>query len=74
MAGKAGLARMERLGFGAIEPAAGAAAFGAALRSLNGGGAASAPQLTGSVFLWDRCALAFVCRAAPGTLRGCVQH
>lgn len=53
MAAGAGLARMERLGFGAIPPAAGAAALGSVLRSLHG--SATAAQLTGSVFLWDRC-------------------
>jgi hypothetical protein len=53
MAAGAGLARMERLGFGAVPPAAGATALGGALRQLHGGGAAA--QLTGSVFLWDRC-------------------
>lgn len=53
MAAGAGLARMERLGFGAIPPAAGAAALGAVLRSLHSGDGAAA-QLTGSVFLWDR--------------------
>ena len=52
MAAKAGVARMERLGFGAVAPAAGAAVMGALLRSL---GRPRAPaQLTGSVFLWDR--------------------
>jgi hypothetical protein len=53
MAAGAGLARMERLGFGAIPPAAGAAALGGVLRQLHAGGAAA--QLTGSMFLWDRC-------------------
>ena len=53
MAAKAGVARMERLGFGAVEPAAGAAVLGALLRSL--GGLRAPAQLTGSVFFWDRC-------------------
>ncbi len=52
MAAKAGVARMERLGFGAVEPGAGAVVLGALLRSL--GGPKAPAQLTGSVFLWDR--------------------
>ena len=53
MASKAGIARMERLGFGSIQAEAGAAVLGALLRSLSGSRIA-VPQLTGSVFLWDR--------------------
>ena len=53
MAAAAGIARMERLGFGAISPAGGAAALGAVLRLLHSAANAT-PQLTGAVFLWDR--------------------
>jgi hypothetical protein len=52
MAAHAGLERMERLGFGAIQPAQGAAALGAMLRALHG--AAAPPQLLASVFFWER--------------------
>ncbi len=52
MAAKAGLERMERLGYGAIAPAAGMAALCALLGSA--GGASTVPQLMGSVFQWAR--------------------
>lgn len=55
MAAAAGIARMERLGFGAIPAAAGILAISAVLRALTGG--APVPQLTGSVFFWDRWGL-----------------
>lgn len=52
MAARAGLQRMERLGFGAIEPAAGMMALTRLLASI---GQPHLPaQLLGSVFLWDR--------------------
>ena len=56
MAAKAGIERLERLGFGGIRPEAGAAALGALLRSLGGNGGVAVPQLMGSVFYWDRSA------------------
>ena len=48
MAAKAGIERMARLGFGAIEPQAGMAAISSILAGQ------PAPQLLGSVFFWDR--------------------
>jgi len=52
MAAHAGLERMERLGFGAIQPEQGAAAIGSMLRML--GSPRARPQLLASVFFWDR--------------------
>lgn len=52
MAAAAGIARMERLGFGAVPAAAGALAIGAVLRAVAAG--VAPPQITGSVFFWDR--------------------
>ena len=52
MAASAGLERLERLGFGAIPPAQGAAVLGEMLRAL--GAATAQPQLLASVFFWDR--------------------
>ena len=54
MAAKAGLERMARLGFGAVQPTAGMSALGCLLRSL--GAAGCGAQLLASCFLWDRCA------------------
>ncbi len=53
MAAAAGIERMARLGFGAIQPGAGMAAMGALLRSLQGHGPAPA-HVMGSAFFWDR--------------------
>ena len=52
MAAEAGIERMARLGFGAIEPHAGMAAIG---KILAGSGSSLPPQLLGSIFFWDRC-------------------
>lgn len=52
MAEKAGIERMERQGFGALQPAAGVAAMAKMLAGLTT--AAMEPQLLSSVFLWDR--------------------
>ena len=51
MAAKAGVERMARLGFGAVEPCAGMAAIGTILAGL---GSHTAPQLLASVFYWER--------------------
>ena len=51
MAAKAGVERMARLGFGAIQPQAGMAAISEIL------GSPSSSQLLGSVFFWDRFVL-----------------
>lgn len=54
MAAKAGVERMARLGFGAIEPAAGMAAISAVVAA----GPSSMPaQLLASIFFWDRLML-----------------
>jgi acyl carrier protein len=59
MAEKAGIARMERLGFGALQPAAGMAALGSALAGLCRSAAAQTPpRLLASVILWDRLGVA----------------
>lgn len=50
MAARAGIERMERLGFGGIQPLAGMSALSAILA------APQAPQTMGSVFFWDRYA------------------
>lgn len=52
MAEKTGIERMERQGFGALQPAAGVAAMAQMLAGL--ATAATKPQLLSSVFLWDR--------------------
>ena len=56
MAAKAGIERMERMGFGALEPGAGMAALGSLLGSLR---AARCPpgSLIASVILWERCVI-----------------
>ena len=51
MAAKAGVERMARLGFGAVDPYAGMAAIGSILAGL---GSETVPQLLASVFYWDR--------------------
>ncbi|KAK9866522.1 hypothetical protein WJX84_008502 [Apatococcus fuscideae] len=53
MAAAAGIERMARLGFGAIQPNTGMAALGSLLRSLQGS-CPAAPQVMGSAFFWDR--------------------
>ncbi|BDA51455.1 probable oleandomycin polyketide synthase, modules 5 and 6 [Coccomyxa sp. Obi] len=53
MAAKAGIERMERMGFGALEPGAGMAALGSLLGSLRAA-RCTPPSLTASVILWDR--------------------
>ena len=53
MAAKAGLERMARLGYGAVQPEAGMAALGCLLG--HAGSPACGPQLLGSCFHWDRC-------------------
>ncbi len=53
MAEKADIERMERQGFGTLQPAAGVAAMARMLSGL--ATAAIGPQLLSSVFLWDRC-------------------
>lgn len=53
----AGLERMERLGFGAIQPDAGMAALSSWLGALDGRAGVAAdlqPTLVGAVFFWDR--------------------
>ena len=58
MAAHAGLERMERLGFGAVRPAAGMALVRSLLGALGGAGSAAAglppARLLASVFFWDR--------------------
>ena len=54
MAAKAGLERMARMGFGAVQPMAGMSALGCLLGSI--GSAACGAQLLGSCFFWNRCA------------------
>ena len=54
MAEKAGIERMERLGFGALQPVAGLAALGRLLASLVSRADRTAPMLMASVILWDR--------------------
>lgn len=54
MAERAGIERMERIGFGALKPAAGMAALGELLGGLRAG--VTSANLTASVILWDRCA------------------
>ena len=51
MAAKAGIDRMARLGFGAVDPHAGMSAIGSILANLH---SAATPSLLGSVFFWDR--------------------
>lgn len=53
MAAKAGIERMERLGFGALEPGAGMAALGSLLGGLRATRCTPA-SLIASVILWDR--------------------
>lgn len=53
MAAAAGIERMARLGFGAIQPRTGMAAMAALLRCLQGGSPPAA-QVMGSAFFWDR--------------------
>lgn len=52
MAARAGVERMERLGYGSISPRAGVAALGAYLLKLDRGLAIKATLA--SVFLWSR--------------------
>ena len=52
MAARAGVGRMERLGFGLINPSAGVAALGRLLLATASGQACS--SVVASVFLWDR--------------------
>lgn len=59
MAEKAGIDRMQRLGFGALEPAAGVAAMAQMLMRLAAG--ATGPNLLSSVFLWDRQGASLEC-------------
>lgn len=54
MAARAGLARMERLGVGAITPSAGLAALGRLLTCCHTGEPCS--QAIACVLRWDRCA------------------
>ena len=54
---RAGLERLERLGFGAIRPGAGMTVMSALLRSVgtrSTGGSTAPPALVASVFFWDR--------------------
>lgn len=53
MAERAGIERMERIGFGALKPAAGIAALGGLLGGLRAG--VTSANLTASVILWERC-------------------
>ena len=52
MAERAGIRRMERIGFGALKPAAGMAALGSLLGGFKAG--ETPASLTASVILWDR--------------------
>ena len=54
MAEKAGIARMERMGVGALHPGAGLAALGCLLSGLQRLAALPCPTLVASVILWDR--------------------
>ena len=54
MAEAAGIERMQRMGFSALQPAAGLAVLGSLLAGLRSCVAQPAPQLMASVILWDR--------------------
>jgi hypothetical protein len=57
MAARAGLARMARLGVGAIAPDAGLAALSALLSAFGLCAKAPRSQVVACVLFWDRCAI-----------------
>jgi hypothetical protein len=73
MAERAGVERMERLGFGALQPAAGMAALGAILRGLAGQNRLqiAPPALMASVMLWERCYMTYCISAQNNTSHKC---